>query len=81
MQPRLHHRRNRNAEHGQRTNEFAAHDSYRGKQELLFTLVFFTQNWMAVIEVIEKLGELECVLGEIRGFGGGDALVDHERGF
>src|SRR5262250_54346 len=44
-------------------------------------LVGFVQDWMAVIEIIELLSQLECVLREIRWLSGRDALIDEEGRF
>ena len=41
--------------------------------------VLFSEDVMAVVEVVELLRELEGVLGEIGRLGGCDALLQHQR--
>ena len=41
--------------------------------------VLFRQNVMLVVEVVELLRQLECVLGQRRRFGRRDALLNHLR--
>ncbi len=41
--------------------------------------VVFGEDVVAVVEVVELLGKLEGVLGEVSRLGGGDALLDDQR--
>ena len=72
----LHDRRDGDAHDCQRANQFAADHGDCGQQELLSLFIGLAQDGMTVIERVEKLRQLEGVLGKIGGFGGGDALVD-----
>ena len=59
----------------------AADHGYRGQQKLFSLLIGLAQDWMAMIESVEKLRQLEDVLGEVRRLGGRDALVHGIGGF
>ena len=72
----LHYRRDGDAHDGECGDEFAADYGHRGQQESFSFLVGLAEDGMAMVEGVEELRQLENVLGEIRGFGGGDALVD-----
>ena len=76
----LHYRRDRDAHDRQRGDEFTADYGYRCEQELFSFFVGFAEDRMAVVEGVEELRQLEDVLGQIGGFGGGDALIDDVRG-
>src|SRR6202521_2467256 len=62
-------------------NEFAAHHGRGCQQELFPPLIRFAQDWIAVIEGVEKLRQLEGMLGKISRFGGRDALAHNISGF
>ena len=51
----LHHRRHGDAEHGERADQFAAHDRDGCEQKLLPAFIGFVQDGVTVVEVIEQL--------------------------
>src|SRR5713101_6348455 len=76
-----HDRRNSDPHRRKDPNQLAANYGHCCQQELFPPLIRFTQDRIAVIEGIEKLRQLEGMLGEISRFSGRDALADDIRGF
>src|SRR3981189_2271627 len=74
-------RRDTDPHRGKNANELAANHGHGCQQELFPPLIRFAQDWIAVIEGIEKLRQLEGVLGKISRFSGCDALAHDVRGF
>ena len=68
-----------NAQPGQHDDQLAKGDGGGCEQEGFARGVFFGEDVMAVVEVVELLRQLEGVLGEIGRLGGGDALLEHQR--
>src|ERR1700716_1851570 len=77
----LHDRRDTDPHRGKNANELAANHGYGCQQELFPPLIRFAQDWIAVIEGVEKLRQLKGMLGKISRFSGRDALAHNIRGF
>src|ERR1019366_1256737 len=76
-----HYRRDTDPHGRENANELAANHGHGCQQELSPALLRFAQDWIAVIEGVEKLRQLEGMLGKISRFGGRDALAHDIRGF
>src|ERR1019366_4862058 len=76
-----HYRRDTDPHGRKNANELAANHGCGCQQELSPALIRFAQDWIAVIEGVEKLRQLEGMLGKISRFGGRDALTHDIRGF
>ncbi len=72
----LHAFRGFDAEVAEGADHLALGDCSGGQQEGFAGGVGLVEDVVAVVEVVELLGELEGVLGQVRGLGGGDALLD-----
>src|SRR6266849_8159397 len=75
-----HHRRNTDPHRAEYANQLAPNHGRGCQQKIPPPLIRFAQDWIAVIESVEKLRQLKRMLGKISRFGGRDALAYNIRG-
>src|SRR6266852_9724779 len=70
-----HHRRNTDPHRAENANQLAPNHGRGCQQKIPPPLIRFAQDWIAVIESVEKLRQLKHMLGKIGRLGGRDALA------